>query len=266
MGPSVGDGLLYDEQNRVVAELDASSNVLSTFVYGLKPNVPDYMVRGGTAYRIISDWRGDVRLVLNTTATGTAAVVQQLDYDAWGNVTNLVDPDCSVGGTAICFQPFGFAGGLWEPATGMVRFGARDYDPMAARWTQKDPIGFGGGQANLYRYVGDDPINGTDATGLWMSPSCLQGVTAGCNAQCEGTCGGLAAGACASTCIQAAKWIEQLVPGSICDNEPVQSPNIHCSYVALGATNDCFAAGGSFQKCTVAGLIAYAQCLASPPN
>jgi hypothetical protein len=128
---AIQDGLLYDEQRRVIAELDASNNVLSTFVYGLKPNVPDYMVNGGKTYRIVSDWRGDVRLVLDTTKTGTAAVVPQIDYDEWGNVTNLVDPACTVGGTELCFQPFGFAGGIWEPATGLVRFGARDYDPLA---------------------------------------------------------------------------------------------------------------------------------------
>ena len=68
------DGLLYDEQGRVVAELDGSNNVVSTLVYGLKPNVPDYMVRAGVAYRIVTDWRGDERLVLNTTVTGSAAV------------------------------------------------------------------------------------------------------------------------------------------------------------------------------------------------
>ena len=57
-GSVVSEGLLYDEQGRVVAELDGSNNVLSMFVYGLKPNVPDYMMRGGVAYRIVSDWRG----------------------------------------------------------------------------------------------------------------------------------------------------------------------------------------------------------------
>jgi YD repeat-containing protein len=93
----VQQGLLYDEQRRVVAELDGSNNVVSTFVYGLKPNVPDYMVRGGTTYRIVSDWRGDVRVVVDTTKTGAAAVVEQIDYDEWGNVTNLVDPACSLG-------------------------------------------------------------------------------------------------------------------------------------------------------------------------
>ena len=141
----MNEGLLYDEQGRVVAELDGSNNVLSTFVYGLKPNVPDYMVRGGVEYRIVSDWRGDVRLVLNTAQTGSAAVVEQIDYDEWGNVINLVDPSCTLGGTALCWQPFGFAGGVFDVTTGIVRFGARDYDPAMRRWSQKDP-GSGAGR------------------------------------------------------------------------------------------------------------------------
>lgn len=50
--------------------------------------------------------------------------------------------------------------------TGLVRFGARDYDPVTGRWTAKDPIGFGGGDLNLYAYVGYDPINEIDPSGL----------------------------------------------------------------------------------------------------
>ena len=93
------------------------------------------------------------------------------DYDEWGNVVNLVDPSCSIGGTALCWQPFGFAGGVFDVTTGIVRFGARDYDPMMRRWTQKDPIRFGGGQSNVYVYVGDDPVNGMDVSGLGWMPS-----------------------------------------------------------------------------------------------
>jgi RHS repeat-associated protein len=189
-GSPVSDGLLYNEQRRVVAELDGSNNVLSTLVYGLKPNVPDYMVRGGTTYRIVSDWRGDVRLVLDTTKTGSAAVVEQIDYDEWGNVTNLVDPACTLGGTELCFQPFGFAGGLWEAATGLVRFGARDYDPLARRWVSKDPIRFDGG-INLYEYVGDDPINRIDLAGKDPTfAQCLQMLSdanTACLNQCKST-------------------------------------------------------------------------------
>lgn len=62
--------------------------------------------------------------------------------------------------------PFGFAGGIWDPETGLVRFGSRDYDAVSGRWTAKDPIGFRGGDENLFAYADNDPINGVDLTGL----------------------------------------------------------------------------------------------------
>ncbi len=89
--------------------------------------------------------------------TATGAIVQQLAYDVFGAVTLDTNPG---------FQPFGFAGGLYDRDTGLVRFGARDYDPDTARWTIKDPILFAGGDTNLYGYVLGDPVNGIDIWGL----------------------------------------------------------------------------------------------------
>jgi RHS repeat-associated protein len=94
-----------------------------------------------------------------------------MDYDAFGRVLQDTNPG---------FQPFGFAGGLYDDDTGLVRFGARDYDAYAGRWTAKDPLLFGGRQANLYAYVGDDPINRTDPGGLaWYDWFFDTDVTAG---------------------------------------------------------------------------------------
>ena len=61
--------------------------------------------------------------------------------------------------------PFGFAGGLYDRDTGLVRFGYRDYDPDIGRWTAKGPIFFGGGDTDLYGYCLNDPVNGVDPTG-----------------------------------------------------------------------------------------------------
>ncbi len=61
--------------------------------------------------------------------------------------------------------PFGFAGGIHDPLTGLVRFGARDYDPQTGRWTAKDPERFEDG-SNLFAYVGNDPVNAVDPWGL----------------------------------------------------------------------------------------------------
>jgi RHS repeat-associated protein len=158
VGGTLVQGFLY-AGDRIVAELDGAGTVVGTFVYA-DGIVPAYMVKGGVNYRLVTDQVGSVRLVVNAA---TGQVAQRLDYDAYGNVTLDTNPG---------FQPFGFAGGLYDRDTGLVRLGARDYDPQAGRWTAKDPILFGGGQANLYAYVGDDPINRIDPSGLawdtWM--------------------------------------------------------------------------------------------------
>jgi RHS repeat-associated protein len=146
-------GFIYEDDLRPIAELDGTGAVLSRFVYATRPNVPDYLVKGGVAYRIITDHLGSPRLVLNTT-DGTVA--QRMDYDGFGRVTLDTNPG---------FQPFGFAGGLYDRDTRLVRFGARDYDAETGRWTSKDPIGFAPGDPNLYRYVLGDPINLTDPSG-----------------------------------------------------------------------------------------------------
>ena len=64
------------------------------------------------------------------------------------------------------FQPFGFAGGIYGLNTGLIRLGARDYDPQTGRWTAKDPIRFDGGDSNLYGYVANDPANFIDVEGF----------------------------------------------------------------------------------------------------
>jgi len=105
-------------------------------------------------YRIISDQLGSPRLVVNVN---TGAIAQEMNYDEFGVVLMDTNPG---------FQPFGFAGGLYDPQTGLVRFGVRDYDAQIGRWTTKDPILFEGEDTNLYAYSASDPINYFDPDGL----------------------------------------------------------------------------------------------------
>jgi RHS repeat-associated protein len=98
-----------------------------------------------------------VRLVVDVNSGSFA---QKLNYSPFVRVMQDTNPG---------FQPFGLAGGLFDPDTGLVRFGARDYDPLTGRWTMKDPIRFAGGDTNLYGYVMQDPVNIVDPSGLVAS-------------------------------------------------------------------------------------------------
>jgi RHS repeat-associated protein len=95
---------------------------------------------------------------LNQTATTsrTENVNPGSPFDAFGRITLDSNPG---------FQPFAFAGGLYDPQTNLLRFGARDYDPTTGRWTTQDPISFAGGSLGLYTYTNNDPINATDPEG-----------------------------------------------------------------------------------------------------
>jgi RHS repeat-associated protein len=146
-------GFLYENDLRPIVELDGSGALVSRFVYATHLNVPDYLVKGGVTYRILTDHLGSPRLVVNTA---NGAIAQRLDYDSFGNVLADTNPG---------FQPFGFAGGLYDGDTKLVRFGARDYDAETGRWTAKDPSFFAGEDTNLYRYVFGDPINFIDPNG-----------------------------------------------------------------------------------------------------
>ena len=57
-------GFLYQDSLRPIAELDGANYVVNRFVYATHVNVPDYMVKGGVTYRIITDRIGSPRLVM----------------------------------------------------------------------------------------------------------------------------------------------------------------------------------------------------------
>lgn len=145
---------VYQNQLQIAAELSSTGALIARYVYGSRQNVPEYMVKAAVNYRIISDQLGSVRLVVRAS---DGVIMQRMDYDEFGRVTNDTSPG---------FQPFGFAGGLYDGSSKLTHFGAREYDADTGRWLSKDPILFGGGDTNLYGYVLNDPINWTDASGL----------------------------------------------------------------------------------------------------
>jgi RHS repeat-associated protein len=142
-----GNGLLP------LAEYDGAGALRTVYVYAAGAT-PAKMARGGNSFHIVSDHLGSPRLIVDAAGS----VVKRIDYDSFGSVILDSNPAFDL--------PFGFAGGMSDPAHPLIRFGARDYLPAAGRWTAKDPILFGGEDTNLYNYARHDPVNLVDPTGL----------------------------------------------------------------------------------------------------
>jgi len=143
---------LWSGPSTLLAIYDGSNNLKQRFIYA-DGRMPVVVETNGTTYYLSYDQVGSLRLV--SDASGN--VVKRVDYDSFGYMVSDTNPSFSM--------PFGFAGGLYDGDTGIIRFGARDYDPDTGRWTAKDPILFNGGDTDLYGYCVNDPVNFVDQDG-----------------------------------------------------------------------------------------------------
>ena len=64
---------------------------------------------------------------------------------------------------------FEFTGKEFD-ASGLYYYRARFYHPVFQRFLSEDPLGFDGGDVNLYAFVGNNPINNRDPMGTSIPP------------------------------------------------------------------------------------------------
>ncbi len=131
--------------------------VLTSYYYDDEGALVAY-ARGATRWYVAADQVGTPKVI----ADSTGALVATMAYDAFGVPR-------AAGTTGTDDLPIGFAGGLADPVTGLVRLGLRDYDPAEGRFTARDPSLFSGSPFNLYTYGGSDPVGRTDPSGLFCA-------------------------------------------------------------------------------------------------
>jgi RHS repeat-associated protein len=101
----------------------------------------------------LSDHLGSVRDVVDSSGV----LLNHIVYDSHGQVVSQSNPLVDV--------RYGYTGRDLDSESGLNYYRARYYDAATGRFISEDPIGFGGGDANLYRYVRNFPLNATDPSG-----------------------------------------------------------------------------------------------------
>ena len=132
-------------------------------------------------------------LLYRTTAltNSSGSIVEAYDYDAYGNT--------------LIFKTAGTDGSWWADNATQANYGAcdvlycgyrydpelqnyhvrnREYNPTLGRWLQRDPIGFKGGDWNLYAYVENKSVRYIDARGLCYEDPMYDGPASDPNQVC----------------------------------------------------------------------------------
>jgi RHS repeat-associated protein len=146
----VSTNFTYDGDDVVLDK--ASNGIITEYLNG--PGIDNKIRQEGasskTTYYFAQDQLGSISALTNTNGS----VVERETYDAYGNSAGSAN------------TRYGFTGRERETVTGLLYYRARWYDPQLGRFISEDPVGLAGG-INQFAYVGNDPQNGKDPSGLY---------------------------------------------------------------------------------------------------
>jgi RHS repeat-associated protein len=150
---------LYDGQTPL---LDFNGSGTVTARYLSIPGAIDELLARQTSAGVawyLTDREGSVNDIINNSGT----VIDHVDYSAYGTV--LDESSLSNG------DRFKYAGMEYDAVISLYYDRARYYDPAGGRFVAQDPMAFGAGDSNVYRYVGNDVLNALDTNGYFQSPA-----------------------------------------------------------------------------------------------
>lgn len=161
---------VYDNEDIILEVLERTQNgniTTTTTAYTHGPGIdePLSLTKDGQTYYYHADGLGSITSITDSTET----VVNRYAYDSFGALKS----------SETIRNAYAFTGREYDIETGLYYYRARYYDPEAGRFVSKDPIGFAGGDVNVYNYTVGNPVNWVDPDGLMILPNNPSGLPPG---------------------------------------------------------------------------------------
>jgi RHS repeat-associated protein len=145
---------IYDVSGNLLAEANGSNSITRLYIYGR--GLLAVATSSNALYCYHFNAVGSTMALTNQSQS----VVNQYAYAPFGEITGQVE---------AIVQPFKYVGqfGVMAESNGLYYMRARYYDPQVGRFISEDPLGFDGGDVNLYVYASNNPVMLVDPLGLW---------------------------------------------------------------------------------------------------
>jgi RHS repeat-associated protein len=149
-GVATTERYVYGSDQNISLVFDESGNLSHRYLFGNGIDQIEADESNGNVLWALTDHLGSVRDVVDNVGV----VQNHIVYDAFGGVTSQTN-------SSVVFR-YGYTARELDAESGLQYNRARYLDSFNGRFISEDPISFGGGDANLYRYVGNSATNAID--------------------------------------------------------------------------------------------------------